>query len=1003
MPATVEPSPALAPAWVADGSLGRVIQHRHGWADSVWRGFLDRGAAVAGFAAIHHRHLSFAHHALGTAGALPDHGDRLPVVIGRKTATRRESKQPPAPAAGVLPLATPASGSVPVSDPMPPVLPGADADLMLAPRPAALLPAATDVAPAARHAALRQSAKLGGSARPTAAATQSREPSELHASSANTEAAEGGDAVVPGIVHLGAQVASDDGRVADAGSLVAATDAPGGQAILASAGVATPASSAIQRGMSKNAEPRLPNSTLRPTITSSAPRGGMGKLAEPQLLASPPDLALIPIVRAAPAGAAGVPSSSTPSAMAQGPSSAAPSAHPTAFAMSMLPAAGCAFQPALAVDEAAATVDTPASHSSNATPLPGASTRVAHRSAAMLTSSQSSAMQPETSVPPALDRLLVPDSVGPSAPVPLVPVRWPMQRAAGSAPAPTAAPENVADTHAGVHANTHADTHANAHKDALASQRGLPPLIQKHSGAAAMPFAKPRMAERSADATLATASRAADPLQPASDFALVIDPGFATPVQAGLPLLHAPHGVHQPALLMGASVDALQILPGGNVRPALTVAVAAAAEPDSLARQAFQPGAATAGEIPATALRQGSLAVPSGEWHSDAELPLAVPMRIPMAGSGTRARAPLVDFAATDGAEAIPPARGEPPTAGAAVLPTAAAPVAAALRADGHEVVARAALHPWLMAAPAERGGGEPGTVVTARRAAAPDAQGIPTAIHTVGAVVAAADTTQCFRLTAALGAAWLGSTPNEATSMAVPSNARMTALRSQARTRSNAAVMDAETAAGGLAAAMPLAGTGLSSQAAPMVGRARPLGAEAGAPLPQAGILWLSAQRVSGEMSSMPAYPAEGSVAADDAAAPALSAPSSSAAALTVARDVASGRAQPPFVARALPHQAPPPPVLAHVQRPSPLQTQLQSQAALPTAAMNWAGQSADSATGAIPMGSDSLSAAATAAPASPTAGAGADLDELVERAMQALMRRLEIESERRGFTRWA
>ena len=35
--------------------------------------------------------------------------------------------------------------------------------------------------------------------------------------------------------------------------------------------------------------------------------------------------------------------------------------------------------------------------------------------------------------------------------------------------------------------------------------------------------------------------------------------------------------------------------------------------------------------------------------------------------------------------------------------------------------------------------------------------------------------------------------------------------------------------------------------------------------------------------------------------------------------------------------------------------------------------------------------------------AGAGIDVEEIVERALQALMLRLEIERERRGYTRWA
>ena len=79
------------------------------------------------------------------------------------------------------------------------------------------------------------------------------------------------------------------------------------------------------------------------------------------------------------------------------------------------------------------------------------------------------------------------------------------------------------------------------------------------------------------------------------------------------------------------------------------------------------------------------------------------------------------------------------------------------------------------------------------------------------------------------------------------------------------------------------------------------------------------------------------------------------------------------------------------------------------PDASTSSPGPSPEQAYGVIPMPPDAASGlhATTrpheAATAAGQAGAGIDMDEIVERALQTLMLRLDIERERRGFARWA
>ena len=78
-------------AWVRDGSLGRTVVRRHAWPGAVGRGFLGEGLA-SGFAADHARNMRFIDRMLGQVGA-PETGDgpRLPVVGGRRTNAARSA------------------------------------------------------------------------------------------------------------------------------------------------------------------------------------------------------------------------------------------------------------------------------------------------------------------------------------------------------------------------------------------------------------------------------------------------------------------------------------------------------------------------------------------------------------------------------------------------------------------------------------------------------------------------------------------------------------------------------------------------------------------------------------------------------------------------------------------------------------------------------------------------------------------------------------------------
>ena len=124
MPANLQ-LPAQLPAWVADGSLGRTIWRRHAWADSVGRGFLGEGGTASAFAAIHDRHISFADRALGSAAAQAGHGERLPVVVGRKTSARPTHLPLAARAAGTT---TAAPEFMPAIEAMPHGMPGLAGD-----------------------------------------------------------------------------------------------------------------------------------------------------------------------------------------------------------------------------------------------------------------------------------------------------------------------------------------------------------------------------------------------------------------------------------------------------------------------------------------------------------------------------------------------------------------------------------------------------------------------------------------------------------------------------------------------------------------------------------------------------------------------------------------------------------------------------------------------------------------------------------------------------------
>jgi len=72
------------------------VWRRHAWAGSVGRAFLSDGLVGAGFAAVHDRHLAFARNALGAAVPAPDTGGRLSVVVGRRRQAGHDGLPPQA-------------------------------------------------------------------------------------------------------------------------------------------------------------------------------------------------------------------------------------------------------------------------------------------------------------------------------------------------------------------------------------------------------------------------------------------------------------------------------------------------------------------------------------------------------------------------------------------------------------------------------------------------------------------------------------------------------------------------------------------------------------------------------------------------------------------------------------------------------------------------------------------------------------------------------------------